>query len=148
MFCAQVNARTHRVTRRAPADMLAEERARLHPLPAAPHTVAFGVTRTVAATTPLVTLDGGQYSVPHTLLGEVVWVRVHGSGGDEQVVIVHVGGGGPVEVTRHARATPGSPRLNDAHSHLPRPARWTASHGPGPRPRRSSSRWATVLGCG
>ena len=29
----QVNARVHRVTRRAPAEMLAEERARLHPVP-------------------------------------------------------------------------------------------------------------------
>ncbi len=37
VFCEQVNARVHRVTRRAPVDMLAEERLRLHPLPAAPH---------------------------------------------------------------------------------------------------------------
>ncbi len=49
VFCAQVNARVHRVTGRAPVDMLAEERTRLHPLPADAHTVAFGVTRTVAA---------------------------------------------------------------------------------------------------
>ncbi len=113
-FCEDVNARTHRVTRRAPADMLAEERARLHPLPAQAHTVAFGVTRTVGMRTPMVTLDG-QYSVPHTLLGQVVWVRVHGAGPDERVVIVHVGQGGPVEVARHARATPGSPRMDDDH---------------------------------
>ena len=32
-FCQQVNNRPHRVTRRVPAEMLAEERARLHPLP-------------------------------------------------------------------------------------------------------------------
>ncbi len=115
VFCEQVNARVHRMTRRAPADMLAQERARLHPLPAAPHTVALGVTRTVAATTPMVTFDGGQYSVPHTLLGQAVWVRVHGQGPDERVVIVHVGPAGPVEVARHPRAQPGSPRLDDAH---------------------------------
>jgi len=30
-------------------------------------------------------------------------------------VFVHVGDAGPVEVARHARATPGSPRLDDAH---------------------------------
>ena len=48
VFCEQVNARPHRVTRRAPAEMLAEERHRLHPLPATPFTAAFGVTRTVA----------------------------------------------------------------------------------------------------
>lgn len=44
-----------------------------------------------------------------------MWVRVHGRGADEQVVIVHISAGGPVEVARHARATPGSPRLDDAH---------------------------------
>ncbi len=32
-FCDRVNAREHRITRRAPAVMLAEERARLHQLP-------------------------------------------------------------------------------------------------------------------
>ena len=114
-FCEQVNARVHRVTRRAPADMLAEEQARLHPVPVAAHTVAFGVTRTVAAKTPMVAFDGGQYSVPAHLLGQVVWVRVHGAGAGEQVIIVHVGSVGPVEVARHGRAIPGSPRLNDAH---------------------------------
>jgi hypothetical protein len=95
--------------------MLAQERARLHPLPATPHTVSFGVTRTVAATTPMVTFDGAQYSVPHPLLGQLVWVRVHGRGQDEAVVIVHVGDGGPVEVARHHRASPGSPAMTDAH---------------------------------
>lgn len=114
-FCEQVNARVHRVTRRAPVDMLAEEQARLHRLPVVPHTVAFGLTRTVAAKTPMVAFDGGQYSVPHQLRGEQVWVRSYGVGADEQVVIVHVGDDGPVEVARHLRATPGSPRLDEAH---------------------------------
>ncbi|RNI16618.1 IS21 family transposase [Flexivirga caeni] len=114
-FCQDVNARVHRVTRRAPTDMLAEEQARLHPVPAVPHTVAFGVTRTVAAKTPMVAFEGGQYSVPAGLLAQTVWVRVHGRGADEQVVIVHVGDQGPIEVARHARATPGSPKIDDAH---------------------------------
>ncbi len=114
-FCAQVNAREHRVTRRAPDVMLAEERARLHPVPADPHTLAFGLTRTVPAKMPMVTFEAGQYSVPHELLGETVWVRVHGRGVDEQVVIVHVGPTGPLEVARHSRATPGSPQMIDAH---------------------------------
>ena len=114
-FCDQVNARTHRVTRRAPVEMLAQERAALHPVPAVPHTVAFGVTRVVPANTPMVALQGGQYSVPHTLLGETVWVRVHGHGAGEQVVVVHVGATGPVEVARHTRAMPGSPKIDDAH---------------------------------
>src|SRR4051794_38271961 len=60
-FCDQVNARAHRMTRRPPQEMLAEERALLHPLPALPHTAALGTTRTVAANTPLVTFEGGQY---------------------------------------------------------------------------------------
>jgi transposase len=115
VFCAQVNTRVHRVTRRAPADMLAEERTRLHRLPDRAHTVAFGVSRTVAANTPMITYDGGQYSVPQALLGATVWVRTHGVGAGEQVIIVHVGAGGPVEVARHRRATPGSPALDDAH---------------------------------
>jgi transposase len=115
VFCGQVNGRVHRVTRRVPADMLAEEQARLHPLPAVPHTVAFGVSRTVAAKTPMVAFEGGQYSVPWPLLGQPVWVRVHGTGGDEQVIVVHIGEGGPAEVARHARAAPGSPQLDDGH---------------------------------
>ena len=114
-FCAGVNARVHRVTRRSPDEMLAEENSRLHPVPADPHTVAFGLTRVVPAKTPMVTFDSGQYSVPHLLLGETVWVRVHGHGADERVVIVHVGPTGPVEVARHSRATPGSPKMIDAH---------------------------------
>jgi transposase len=114
-FCEQVNARTHRVTRRAPAEMLAQERAALHPIPAAAHTIAFGVSRVVPANTPMVAFEGGQYSVPHALLGETVWVRVHGHGLDEQVIAVHVGATGPVEVARHTRATPGSPKIDDTH---------------------------------
>jgi hypothetical protein len=38
--------------------------------------------------------------VPHPLLGQTVWVRVHGRGESERVVIVHVGPGGPIEVAR------------------------------------------------
>ncbi|MDQ1249033.1 MAG: hypothetical protein QG597_3407 [Actinomycetota bacterium] len=129
-FTAQVNSRVHRATRRAPAAMLAEERRRLHPVPAAmlaeerrrlhpvpaaPYTAAFGLTRRVPANTPMVTFEAGQYSVPHTLLGEQVWVRVHGAGSGEQIVIVHLGDAGPVEVARHGRATPGSPKIDDAH---------------------------------
>src|SRR5450759_4647796 len=90
-FCADVNARVHRVTRRIPAEMLAAEQGRLHPVPTNPHTVAFGVNRTVPAKMPMVSYDGAQYSVPSHLLGQTVWVRVHGAGTGEQVIIVHVG---------------------------------------------------------
>jgi hypothetical protein len=110
-LCVEVNARAHRVTRRAPADMLAEERARLHRLPDVPFTAAFGVTRRVPENTPMVSFDAGLYSVPHELAGQTVWARRHGG----QVVFVHVGADGPVEVARHAVTTPGNPRVDDAH---------------------------------
>jgi hypothetical protein len=109
-FCDLVNARPHRITRRAPAEMLAEERARLHPVAEAPFTAALGVTRTVDALS-LVTFEGGQYSVPHQLAGQVVWVRRHG----EQVVITHAGPAGIAEAARHLVTTPGSPRVEDSH---------------------------------
>jgi len=114
-FCLQVNARVHRVTRRAPDEMLAAEQTRLHPVPTSPHSVALGVTRTVPVKMPMVSYDGGMYSVPSELLGQTVWVRVHGRGADEQVVIVYIGPAGPVEVARHGRAEPGSPKMSDAH---------------------------------
>jgi hypothetical protein len=41
----------------------------------------------------------------------MVWVRAHG----EEVVVVHVGEGGPVEVARHPVTTPGSPRVDEGH---------------------------------
>jgi hypothetical protein len=47
VFCDRVNTREHRITRRPPVVMLAEERARLHPLPVLAHTVCFGQTRRV-----------------------------------------------------------------------------------------------------
>ena len=115
VFCQKVNTRAHRVTKRPPVEMLAEEGVRLHPVAATPHTVAFGTTRVVPANTPMVTFEAGQYSVPAHLLGATVWVRTHGVGDGEQVIIVHVGENGPLEVARHARATPGSPRIDDAH---------------------------------
>jgi hypothetical protein len=110
VFCEQVNARVHRITRRAPAQMLAEERTRLHPVPAAPFTAALGVTRRVDMMS-LVTFEGGQYSVPHQLAGQAVHVRRHG----EHVVIVHAGPGGTAEVARHLGTSPGSPRVDEAH---------------------------------
>jgi hypothetical protein len=77
-FCEQVNARVHRVTRRAPVDMLAQERQRA--APAARRGVHRRVRthQGVPANTPMVSFESGQYSVPHQLLGATVWVRVHG----------------------------------------------------------------------
>ena len=105
------NTRVHRVTRRVPAEMLAEELSRLHPLPQQPFTLAFGQPRTVGSTTPMVEFECGQYSVPHQLAGKVVWVRSHG----DEVVMVHVAKAGPVEVARWPRTTPGTPLSDPAH---------------------------------
>jgi transposase len=145
LFCAQVNDRPHRVTRRRPVEMLAEERTRLHRLPQRPHTVAFGVTRTVPTNTAMISFDHGQYSVPDTLLGEQVWVRAHGVGEAERVVIVHVGAGGPVEVARHARATPGQPKVDDTHFRDPAPV---GALDRAPRPRSVPERDFLALGDG
>jgi transposase len=116
-FCDRVNAREHRVTRRPPAVMLAEERARLHRLPALPHTVCFGQTRKVSWQSTI-SVGGAIYSVPSTLRDERVWARVDGS----ELVIVHADGPeGPREVARHALTTPGRPSICEEH-YPPRPA--------------------------
>ena len=114
-FMDHVNNREHRATRRKPAAMLEEEQLRLHRVPDTAHTVAFGLSRSVPDNTPMVTFENGQYSVPAHLLGGRVFVRSHGVGTDEQVIVVHVGSDGPVEVARHNRARPGSPAIDDAH---------------------------------
>lgn len=44
-----------------------------------------------------------------------MFVRTHGVGPGEQVIIVHHGPQGPVEIARHQRARPGSPQIIDAH---------------------------------
>ena len=116
-FCERVNAREHRITRRAPALMLAEERARLHPLPAVAHTVCFGQTRRVGRQSTI-SVGGAIYSVPSRLVDERVWVRVDGS----ELVVVHADDpDGPREVARHELTTPGRPSIQDEH-YPPRPA--------------------------
>jgi hypothetical protein len=116
-FCDRVNAREHRITRRPPAVVLAEERQRLHRLPALPHTVGFGQTRRVSWQSTI-SVGGAIYSVPSTLVDERVWARADGS----ELVVVHVDGPqGPREVARHQLTTPGRPSIRDEH-YPPRPA--------------------------
>lgn len=76
-FCDDVNDRVHRETRRKPAEMLLEERARLHRLPKEPFTVAFGTTRRVCWDVTI-SVEGVRYSVPHELIDTRVWARFHG----------------------------------------------------------------------
>jgi len=117
VFCERVNTREHRITRRAPAVMLAEERDRLHRLPAISHTVCFGETRRVSWQSTI-SVGGALYSVPSTLVDERVWARADGA----ELVVVHADSGdGPREVARHALTTPGRPSIDEAH-YPPRPA--------------------------
>jgi hypothetical protein len=115
VFMAKVNGREHRITRRVPAEMLAEEQQRLHRLPEVAYTAAFGETRKVSWSSTI-SFGGVTYSVPHTLVDAPVWVRVDG----DEVVAVHVSAGGATEVARHPRGTPGSPVIDDTH-YPPRP---------------------------
>lgn len=115
-FMVKVNGREHRITRRAPAEMLTEERTRLHRLPDAAFTAAFGQTRKVSWTSTI-SFGGVTYSVPHTLADQVVWVRVDG----DEIVATHIPASGAAEVARHLLSTPGNPSIDDAH-YPPRPA--------------------------
>jgi transposase len=137
-FCERVNAREHRITRRPPALMLAEEQGRLHPLPKVPHTVCFGETRKVAWQSTI-SFGGALYSVPSTLTDERVWARVDGS----ELVVVHADSPeGPREVARHALTTPGRPAIRDEH-YPPRPAGALER-----RPRARSGEEAAFLALG
>src|SRR5579859_3382770 len=93
-FCEEVNTRPHRATRCPPIERLAQERERLHPLPAQPYTAAFGTTRKVGEIEPVIQFHGGEYSVPDDYVSQEVWVRQH----DDEIIIVHVGRDGPREI--------------------------------------------------
>jgi transposase len=114
-FCAEVNTRPHRVTRRPPVELLAAERSRLHRLPEVAYTAVFGETRKVSWSATI-SYGGVTYSVPHTLADRSVWVRVQG----DEVVVTYLAERGASEVARHRLSTPGNPRIDDAH-YPPRP---------------------------
>lgn len=137
-FCERVNAREHRVTGRAPIEMLDEERERLHPLPASPHTLCFGETRKVSRQATI-SIGRSLYSVPHELVGERVWARAT----EEELIVVHADGPqGPREVARHQLTTPGQPRIADEH-YPPKPP-----GALGRRPRAASAEEAAFLAIG
>ncbi|WP_205629757.1 Mu transposase domain-containing protein [Jiangella muralis] len=121
-FCVKVNTRRHRETGRVPADALADERARLHVLPSAPHTMALGQTRLVG-TDQTVRFGSVRYSTPPGLVDAEVWVRVAGA---DLVIVADLDAlparpswaadrRGLVEVARHATSTPGNPRIDLGH---------------------------------
>jgi hypothetical protein len=109
-FMTEVNGRIHRETRRIPAELLAEERLRLHPVPEQPFTAAFGETRRVGKDSTI-SVESVRYSVPHQFVDERVWVRFHG----DELIVTAMAGGSAVEAARHLRSAPGSPRIADEH---------------------------------
>jgi transposase len=127
LFCDKVNGRPHRETARIPSDMLVEEHARLHPIPAEPYAAALGEPRVVTRAS-VISLGGVRYSVPHTLIDQQVFVRVEG----EEVVIAHQGRDGVAEVARHQVSTPGTPRIELSH-YPPRSSSKILDHTPKPR---------------
>jgi hypothetical protein len=112
--CAEVtdgfNNRLHTVTRQVPAEMLEVERAHLHEVPDVAYTAAFGESRSVGWSST-VSFRGARYSVPHTLAGSRVWVRVAA----DEVVMIAGEGSGAREVARHRYMGPGQASIDDAH---------------------------------
>jgi transposase len=141
MFCDQVNARPHRATGRAPVEMLAEEQAQLHVLPAQPVTVAFGQTRRVCWDATI-SVAGVRYSVPHQHVDERVWARWAG----EELVVTVVDADGPREIARHQRGQRGRPQLREEHYPADHPSRKAV---PGERiPRAGNPAEAAFLAIG
>ncbi len=140
-FCAGINARVHRETGRRPDELLATERAHLHPLPPEPYTAALGETRTVYDD-QTVRLGSVRYSVPRGFVGAEVWVRVAG----DEVVITARTPDGLAEVARHRRSTPGVPRILDAH--YPGHPDGRSVHAPRPRPVDPAERAFLAIGPG
>lgn len=109
-FTTEVNNKVHRATRRRPIEALAEEAHRLHRLPGNPFTAALGTTRKVAGDATI-SVDSVRYSVPHQMIGQTVWARIHG----DELVVTAVTEDGAVEAARHRRSTPGNPSIKDEH---------------------------------
>jgi hypothetical protein len=141
-FCEKVNNRPHRETGRAPVEMLAEERAWLHVLPAAAHTASLGETRRVDDD-QTIRWGSVRYSTPDGHQGAEVWCRVVG---DELVIVGDVAGRGLVEVVRHELSTPGHPRIVDEH--YPHHPAGNGPRIPKPKPRSDAERAFLALGAG
>ncbi len=104
-----------------------------------PHTLAFGTTRTVDRDATI-RYGSARYSVPHTLVGERLWVRVAG----DELVVVDASPRGAREVARHALTTPGNPRIEPSHY----PERTTDPLNPRPRPQTEDERAFIAIGEG
>lgn len=140
-FCERVNARLHRETGRAPVEMLVEERAWLHVLPAESHTAALGETRRVDDD-QTIRWGSVRYSTPDGHQGAEVWCRVVG----DELVIVGDTDRGLAEIARHELSTPGHPRILDEH--YPRHPTGNGPKPPKPKPRSDAERAFLALGAG
>jgi len=140
-FCARVNGRVHRETAAVPADRLAAERERLHPLPAEPYALALGDERLVADD-QTVRFGSVRYSTPPGHAGSRVWCRVAG----EELVITARTARGAAEIARHRLSVPGSPQVLDEH--YPRHPGGNGPRQPRPRPRTEAEAAFLAIGDG
>jgi hypothetical protein len=140
-FCGRVNGRVHRETAAVPAERLAAERERLHPLPAEPHALALGEERLVGDD-QTIRFGSVRYSTPPGHSGTRVWCRVAG----EELVITAWTGRGAAEVTRHRLSVPGSPRIRDEH--YPHHPGGNGPRRPVPRPRTQAEAEFLAIGDG
>jgi transposase len=138
---AGLNTRVHRETSRAPIDMVIEERARLHVLPAEAHTTALGETRTVGDD-QTIRWGSVRYSTPDGHQGRPVWCRVVG---DELVVVGRIHGA-LSEICRHPLSTPGRPQILDEH--YPHHPAGNGPHPPRPKARTAGEIAFLALGAG
>lgn len=104
------NSRVHAVTKQIPAQALDVERPLLHSIPDAPYTASFGESRSVSWSATI-SFRNARYSVPDTLAGTRVWVRVAGT----EVVIVAGEGSAAREVARHRLVHAGQASIVDDH---------------------------------
>jgi len=107
-----VHARVHRVTKERPVDRWTRERSLLASLPHLPFDTARRVSRQVPATC-LVEVDAGYYSVPPTLRGQTVEVRVP-TVADKSLGSVEIRHRGVLVVT-HPRVAAGQSSWHPAH---------------------------------
>ncbi len=140
-FCVRINERSHRVTKKPPAQALREERAYLHCLPDDPYLIALGEERLVHRDQMVRLRDVG-YSTPPEWVGCKVRVRVEG----EEVVITGVKDAAVTEVARHRTSTPGNPRIDDAH--YPDHPHGQGILEPKLRPKTDAERDFLAIGCG
>jgi transposase len=137
----QVNNRRHRETHRVPAEMLAEERTRLHTLPAEPYVLALGAERLVNDD-QTIRFGDVRYSTPPGYVGSRVWCRVHG----EELAIVARTSSGLSEIARHRLSTPGTPRISQAH--YPDHPGGGGPKAPRPTPRTAAEKAFLAIGPG